>query len=423
MSADVEVLVVGAGICGLATALYLARQGLRVRVSEKKTTLDDLATARPSINITLGVRGMDVLRDLGLADAVGKLGVRVNTRHIHHLSGQKVVQPYGGADEAILSLRRVALVSLLLREVTLDERIDLELGERLVRADADGTVAVLRNGLTTEEEIHADFVVGADGLNSGVRKAVCHAAGAGGPDPQRTGMKWIELAVPDSWPDHIVDAVDVWPRDPVMLIAFPNRNGVKTVLLFVPESESFPAHEQLGRMAPELRVTPREYEASLRRQDEVRVVTCPVWHAGRLCVTGDAAHAMTPFLGQGANAALADARELAVLTSGSRDWVEVGRRFDAIRRPEMECLARLASQHFAELSRHMGDWTSSLRRDLRVLLGRYYPGRFQPIYNRVAFSAGSLLTAEREHVAEEFELTTILDTLIDTFGTGKEIGG
>src|SRR5262249_30386407 len=159
--------------------------------------------------------------------------------------------------------------------------------------------AVVRWSGAEIEEIQADFVVGADGLNSCVRRAICDATAVPGTDPVGTGTKWLELEVTEPWPGFIPDAVDVWPHDPMMLIAFPNRNAVKTVLLFVPDGETLPDFEKFTKTVPELRIGREAYETSLRNQDEVRVVKCRAWSAGRLCVAGDAAHAMAPYLGQG----------------------------------------------------------------------------------------------------------------------------
>lgn len=414
-----EVLIVGAGICGLATALGLARRGVRVRISERRPTPDELVSGRPSINLTLGARGLTVLDGLGLAERVTELSVTAKVRHIHQGSRESTVQPYGDAGEAILSLRRNDLVGLLLDEVRADKRITLRCGEQLLEAWPDGT-AIVECDRSRTVRLRADFVVGADGLNSAVRRAVCEASGSPGAAPVRTGTKWLELKVPDSWPGAIPDAVDVWPQSPIMLIAFPNRNAVKTVLLFVTDDVSFPDFAQLREIAPQLRLDREAYATALSSHDEVRVVQCPVWNAGRLCLAGDAAHATAPYLGQGANAALADARELAALMDRSASWEEAGRRFESVRRPEMDCLARLTDQHYAELSVHMGDRTSALRRELRVLLGKHFAGQFQPIYNRVAFSVGSLQAAEREHAAEDPKLDAILDTVLQTVGQAKE---
>ncbi|MGW3950440.1 FAD-dependent oxidoreductase [Streptomyces sp. NPDC004752] len=416
---EAEVLVIGAGICGLATALSVARRGVKVRISERRSTLDQLVSGRPSINLTLGARGLAALGGLGLAERVTELSVTAKARHIHQRSGESTIQPYGDAGEAILSLRRNDLVGLLLDEVLAEERITMRCGERLLDAQPDGT-AVVQQDESGSTRLRAEFIVGADGLNSAVRRAICKATGAHGAEPLKTTTRWLELKVPDSWPGSIPDAVDVWPQSPIMLIAFPNRNTVKTVLLFVTGGGTFPDYEQLQALAPQLRLSRDEYVASLRNHDEVRVVRCPVWHAGRLCVVGDAAHATAPYLGQGANAALADARELAALLHPSADWAEVGRRFESVRRPEMDCLARLTDQHYAELSLHMGDRTSALRHDLRALLGKYFTGQFQPIYNRVAFSVDSLQAAERDHAAEEPKLDAILDTVRRTVGQVKE---
>jgi 2-polyprenyl-6-methoxyphenol hydroxylase and related FAD-dependent oxidoreductases len=418
VSAAGDVIVVGAGTCGLATALGLARRGVRVHVVEQRHDPAQLVTGRPSINLTLGVRGLDALSDLGLAERVMELGVQARARHIHTRSGESLVRPYGNNGEAILSLRRTDLVGLLLQAARAEKRISIQFGARVLRAEPDGSVVVGCGGAQTE--LRADLVVGADGLNSRVRRTVCEVTGSVGADPQPTGTRWLELEVSGPWPGSAADAVDVWPYDPLMLIAFPNRNSAKTVLLFAPQGVAFPDFEEFKQTVTGLPIDRVAYETSLRNQDEVRVVRCPTWHAGRLCIAGDAAHAMAPYLGQGANAALADARELGALVDDAAEWEDVGRRFEAARRPEMECLARLTDQHFDELSRNMGDREAALRRDLRLLLAAYFPGRFQPIYNRVAFSRVSLREAERSHSAEESVLDEVLGTVFRTVGQIKD---
>ncbi|MFK3978771.1 FAD-dependent oxidoreductase [Micromonospora sp. NPDC050397] len=415
MRSDAPVLVIGAGICGLATALGLARRGFRVRISERRARPDRLTMERPSINLTLGKRGLAVLAELDLADRAVEAGVRAHTRHIHERSGESRLHPYGRHGEAVLSIRRRDLVRLLLEEALSDDRITIHFDQRTLSLDSDGT-AVVRHGTGDDEKIEAYLVVGADGLQSTVRRAICAHTGSAGGEPLETGIRWLELAVPELWPGAIPHAVDVWPRDSIMLIAFPNRDGVKTVLLFVPRGEEFPDHQQLRRLAPELPVTEAGYQASLQRQGGVRVVDCPVWHHGRLVITGDAAHAVTPFLGQGANAALVDAGQLAKLVSECADAEEVGPAFAATRQPEMACLARLAEAHFAELASAMGDRRQSLRSDLRLLLSSYYPGQFQPIYNRVAFSEKDLRVAEAEHEAEKPKVDAVLLAMTELLG-------
>jgi len=415
------VAVVGAGIAGVASALCLRRLGVSVEVLEQRADPAALVVGRPSVNLTLGSRGLAVLDHLGLRERVAEAAVWASSRVIHTRSDGHQRRPYGARGEAILSVRRRELLRLLLDAAQNTAGITIQFGCGVRSATADGRL-IHRRGAPRAPDVRGryDLVIGADGLNSVVRPSVC--AQAGGPDdgPRASGWCWIELTCPP-WKDSITDAVDVWPRDPVMLIAFPNHDGYKTVLLFVRANTPFPSYAELRRYAPELDISEADFHRSVTAHDEVRVVNCPIWHAGRLCVLGDAAHAVAPFLGQGANAALVDARTIADLYRASSSAEEAAAAFQRVRKPEMDCLSRLTDGHFRELTHDLGDHLSNLRRDLRILLSAYYPNRFEPIYNRVAFSDGSLVHAERMHTKEETTMDAITDKLVSLLGAPGEM--
>jgi 2-polyprenyl-6-methoxyphenol hydroxylase-like FAD-dependent oxidoreductase len=71
-------------------------------------------------------------------------------------------------------------------------------------------------------------------------------------------------------------------------------------------------------------------------------VVCPRWSADRLLLIGDAAHAMSPHLGQGANLALADAETFARLLATTGDFAETSVRFETERRPPALYLSQLS---------------------------------------------------------------------------------
>lgn len=71
-------------------------------------------------------------------------------------------------------------------------------------------------------------------------------------------------------------------------------------------------------------------------------VACPRWSAKRLLLMGDAAHAMSPHLGQGANLALADAESFSRLLAETGDFAKASARFEFERRPPVLYLSRLS---------------------------------------------------------------------------------
>ena len=75
--------VVGAGIAGVASALCLRKIGVAVDVLEQRADPATLVINRPSVNLTLGARGLAVLDHLGLRERVVDMAVWASSRVIH----------------------------------------------------------------------------------------------------------------------------------------------------------------------------------------------------------------------------------------------------------------------------------------------------------------------------------------------------
>ena len=110
-SSKPDVTIVGAGLAGTLLACYLARAGRRVDLYEKRA---DPRRREPeqgrSINLALSLRGIDALREIGLADEVLKASILMRGRMIHSPTGELTFQPYGKDDaEALHSVSRAGL--------------------------------------------------------------------------------------------------------------------------------------------------------------------------------------------------------------------------------------------------------------------------------------------------------------------------
>lgn len=416
--AEAQVVIVGSGVSGLALAIALGQDGVPVRLVERRSDPGALLRSRPSVNLTLGVRGTKVLDDLGLGASVIEASTRVHARRIHAPSGGSSLHPYGVDGESVLSIRRTRLMGILLDRACSLPSVSMSFGESVELLDTGGRVAA-RAADGTSHTLRADLVVGADGLNSPVRAAVHAAQGLPDSNPRPTGIRWVELPARDGWDGADEPTIDIWPRHPYMLIAFPNRHEAKSVQLFAPEGHPMPDAAAFARLAPELGLSTEEYEGALWEEDEVRVVDCDAWYHDRAVVIGDAAHAITPFLGQGANAALEDAAVLAHLIRAGEPG-KVGPELHAIRSPETRCLGRLARAHYDDLRAGMADGRNHLGWDLRVLLAKHFPGHFQPLYNRVAFGDDPLVAAEAAFIKEAPHIAAIVTALYDEFGTSAQ---
>jgi 2-polyprenyl-6-methoxyphenol hydroxylase-like FAD-dependent oxidoreductase len=207
----------------------------------------------------------------------------------------------------VVMVRRATLHGALLDAVAAEPRIARCFGVELERASRDGTV-ILHEGHATREE-HADVVVGADGVHSRVRDGGRFDARV-----RRTGIRYVRTLVGEG----LGEGVEAWTsaglfgsfavdggtyvfascgtRETSAALDARNLDAFRTAWAIAYE----PSRRVLGDV--------RQFDDLL--VNEVVSVTCRRWHDGRLALLGDAAHAMAPNLGQGANSALVDAAVL-----------------------------------------------------------------------------------------------------------------
>ncbi|MBQ1057223.1 FAD-dependent oxidoreductase [Micromonospora sp. C32] len=333
-------VVVGAGIGGLAAAVALRRRGWRVTVLERADRPRELGTG-----LTLMANALRGLDALGLGDAVRRDG-RPDTPGGLRTRGGRWLSRIEGADleaalgTAALGIHRTALHRLLRDALPSGA---LRTGVEVVDVDATAPSVTCRTDGTTEV-LAGDLVVGADGLNSTLRRRLWPAA----PPPAYSGSTAWRAAI--TWPAPVATAVtwgpgrefgtvplgdgrlywyaaDVAPpggREPDELAAVRERFG--------------DWHEPIPAL---LAATPPE---AVLRTDLLHLDTpLPTYVQGRVALLGDAAHAMTPHLGQGAGQAIEDAVVLgAVCANGTADLAGALASYDRQRRPRSQAVARAA---------------------------------------------------------------------------------
>jgi kynurenine 3-monooxygenase len=184
-----------------------------------------------------------------------------------------------------------------------------------------------------------------------------------------------------------------------MLIALPNTDGSFTATLFAPHegAESFAsltndarARAFFERHFPDaLALIPNiAAEFASRPTGIMGTVRCARWAAGRdLLLIGDAAHAITPFHGQGMNCAFEDCAQLAALLASEGDLEQVFAKFEQLRRPNTNAIAQMAIENYLEMRDTVRDPTFQLQKALSLELERRFPNRFIPRYSMVMFHA------------------------------------
>jgi kynurenine 3-monooxygenase len=396
-----EIAVVGAGLAGCLLACFLARRGYRVALYERRP---DPRAGRPergrSINLALSERGLDALRRIGLDTQVMTDALPMRGRMIHPVAGEPSFQSYSAAgDLAINSISRGALNNALLTAATALPGVRVAFDHRLVGLDpATGEMTFeTPQGKVTAA---APVVLGADGAGSAVRGQLL-AYGALEESLDFLDYGYKELTIPPVGGEFALDpaALHIWPRGTSMMIALPNPDRSFTCTLFWPThgtasfaSLSSPAaierhfathYPDLVPLAPNLVDDYQHNPVGV-----LGTVRCAPWQVdGRVGLLGDAAHAIVPFYGQGANCAFEDVVELdRCLDECADDWAAALPLFQARRAANTEAIARMALANFVEMRDKVASPVFQARRRLDHALERALPGRYVSQYELVSFS-------------------------------------
>jgi 2-polyprenyl-6-methoxyphenol hydroxylase-like FAD-dependent oxidoreductase len=355
-----RVIIVGGGIGGLSAAIALQRRGHEVVVLERARRLEAVGAG-----ITLFANAMSALERIGVADAVRAAGAPARHSAVLTSDGRELTTLPGDLLEGAVAVHRGDLQAALL-----DGAGGARVGAEVVSVgqDADGVTVILAGG----GEERGDLVVGADGLWSKVRAAVAPAMPRYGGYTAWRGVAPVaveEGRMSESWgAGERFGLVDIGLRTYWFATANlpegetddPDRRRDDLVRRFGDW------HAPIGAV---LQATP---DGAILRGDVYYLDPLPRWSDGRVVLLGDAAHATTPGIGQGAAQAIEDAVVLADALSHADSHTDALARYESIRRPRAELTLALSrrADRAAQLS-------SPLGRRVRNLVARRLPARVQ----------------------------------------------
>lgn len=404
------IVIAGGGIAGLFAAILLARQGKRVFVRDIRPDLRGKASySGRSVNFTLSARGREMLRQANLLSAIMKYTVPLLGRALHLSNNTISLQPYGNSSHEILhSIRRSDLHRELLTAALNESLLDIQFEHSLDAVTLHKNEARFARSDGSKEHLHFDLFLGADGAFSRAQELLV-VQEAALQTKEISDWRYLEFEVP-AGPDGTNKLnsryLHLWPRKDSLVCAIPNSDGSFVGNLIMPtaafsELTTFERSlvfmsERFGDLLPLIPGGAATLQ-SLKISD-ILTTSISRWHfGGKALLLGDACHAISPFLGQGMNAALEDASVLAEhLKNPHQPLRHALSAFQENRKPNTDALGELSRQHLGQLSTHLGSHWKIAGHLAELRLSRWLPSRIRPIYSIVAHSTAGYSEAINE---------------------------
>lgn len=352
-----HLLIAGAGIGGLAAALFAARAGWRVTLADREPHLQEVGAG-----LQLSPNASRLLARIGIIDALDDIAVEPGGLVVHRATdghvvsrtrfGNRVLARFGAP---FLVVHRADLQRVLLARVREHVAITLRLGLFLeeIHEGPDAIAVDFTRADGETERLSADLLVAADGLWSRGRK-LC-----GLPSPSRDSGKtaWRTLIPREAAPLFAREAdIHLWMGPDAHLVHYPVRGGDEINVVAIIEDDwreegwSAPGDPDVlatrfahwNERARNLIGAAEGWKrwALVDRAPESR------WSRPRMTLLGDAAHPMLPFLAQGASQAIEDAACLGALLSGTGSaaapLAAALQRYDALRIPRTARIQKAA---------------------------------------------------------------------------------
>jgi kynurenine 3-monooxygenase len=399
--AEQRVAVVGAGLAGCLLATLLGRRGVEVSVYERREDPRITGAERGrSINLAISARGLDALEHVGLREQSLGQALPMHGRMVHTVQGAQSFRPYSAdGKRAINSISRSELNHALLDAAEKTPGVTLHFGYRLRDLDLE-TGQLSFDTPDGRRRPRADIVLASDGSYSAARRAVTFRQGFDfSQDYLEHGYKELTIPARDGEFAMDPDALHIWPRGSSMMIALPNLDRSFTCTLFWPKDEiaALRTDDEItayfGAHYPDVVALIPTLVEDYRFNPVGSLVTIRSWpwvHQAERCtlaLVGDAAHAIVPFFGQGANCAFEDCIEIdRCLDETDGDWQRALATYEQRRKANCDAIADMALENFVEMRDKVNSKVFQAKSAAQHALERRLPRHYVSRYELVSFS-------------------------------------
>ena len=384
-----NVIIVGAGIGGLVSALCLDAKGHKVKIYEQAEILSELgAGIQLSPNATKVLNYLDLFKDLEpyifepnsfqfLNFSTGKV---ITERKL----GKAIKKDFNSPN---YDIHRADLQRVLLNKIKV-KNIDIHTNMKVTNVGNNKKSAFIE---VDGKKIQADLVIGADGIHSKVSDSLF-----GKKEIIYTGnVAWRMLIPVEELPENLIlPDTTVWLGPNKHFVTYHVNGGKSLNCVCLVEqdgwlNESWSEKGEIGELKRTYKGWNRTIETLLQHADPNTLYKWALhdrlpmkqWSKGRIVVLGDAAHPMLPFLAQGAAMAIEDGAVLANCIDNFDEVEEALKYFEKIRKPRTSYVQSAARRN-AKVH-HLSGFAAILR---NLVMGYIGNKIFKKLYSYDALS-------------------------------------
>jgi len=339
---DIQIAIIGAGIGGMTAAVTLAQKGFKVKVFEQAPELSEVGAG-----LTVTPNATKGLIYLGLGEAMNKIGMAHDLQGVRHYQTKEIIVPLKRGKHMLekygayqFQVHRADIHDILIESLEKHSPGCVSIDHQLVGIDqkSDRVKLIFNN----QAEYECDFVIGADGTRSAVRKSIL-----GNDEPEFSGYVAWRGVVP-------TDGLDESDFDECGSCAFISPGRVFARYLIRDAKEyNYVAFLATDEWAEEGWSIPSKVETVLEtfsdyNQQVKNIISAtppegcykwgiftrqPIakWSSERVTLLGDAAHPLEPFMGQGASMAIEDGVVLGRIVEDASGFSEIIERYETAR--------------------------------------------------------------------------------------------
>lgn len=328
-----QISIIGAGIGGLTLGNILKQHDLDFTIYESASEIKPVGAG-----IMMAVNAMQIFDKLGLKEKIESKGNKIHgiciaDEKLKTISTTNVLALEKKFNSCNVAIHRAELQNILAENLGF-ENIQLNHSLNQIKKK-ENYILKFENGFETECEI----VFGADGIHSKVRNQIL-GAGSIRNAGQKCWRGLTDFNLPEKYSHH---ALEIWGKGKrfgfvkisdrkVYWYALVNENKFEEKIDL---SETFRDFDSLV-----LEILESTQKENIILNDIVDLTPIPKWYAENTCLIGDAAHATTPNMGQGACQSIEDAYVIGKLLEKNRNFNSIFEEFQKIRRKKVDYIVK-----------------------------------------------------------------------------------